>query len=581
MQHNTRENRSKTRIDFTDPKVLDQIASILLNHTPIAYIILDKKLRIHFFNDFYTKIRKLERNDILGNYCYNITNNGVPCRECAVQAAIAKKERQFVSRKDYLPDGSFCCVDDYAIPLVNAVGDFNYILEVIIDRTAERRLQENNDNLYVGMIEALISILDKKDPYTSDHSRDVTKIAVKLARHIGLGDAEVQDIRLASLLHDIGKIYIPDAIINKPGSLTEDEYRIIKRHPTETLNMLANLSQLTEVRLIAGHHHERWDGRGYPDRLAGEEIPLGSRIISIADTYDAMTSNRSYRNALPHEKAVEEILANAGSQFDPNLVRRFADMVASESDPRERLLTEKIDARYRRQNRNSVKIERHLQDSAGNSTHIFHDDVTKFFSSKTFVRAIMENSPCFYTIIDENFNILFASESMLRESGLPPEKIYDMHCYEIAQNGKPCFGDEKGAAACAAMRAFQTGAPQEGKIEYRFKGRTWLCDVYANPLTLRDVNGEEVKCVLQIILDRTREVRARHSFESDVKTLLNTLVQVITNMDESVTAGSEDIIESCTNFSEYLSNIGDALKNYSRASAMRAEKSQGHSQRAR
>ena len=137
---------------------------------------------------------------------------------------------------------------------------------------------------------------------------------------------ELEHIETAGLLHDIGKIAIPQAILCKPGKLTDDEFTLMKSHPVNSERLIASIKKLNDISPGIKHHHERWDGFGYPDKLAGENIPLEARIIAIADTYDAMTSTRSYRKALDHEVAIDEIKKCSGSQFDPVLAAKFVEI---------------------------------------------------------------------------------------------------------------------------------------------------------------------------------------------------------------------------------------------------------------
>jgi diguanylate cyclase (GGDEF)-like protein/putative nucleotidyltransferase with HDIG domain len=168
-------------------------------------------------------------------------------------------------------------------------------------------------------IEALAVALTERDRYTGEHSEAVIEMSASVARNLGLRAAEVDRIRSAALLHDIGKVAIPDEILHKPGPLTDAEWILMREHPVIGERILSVLPGMSGVARVVRHEHERWDGGGYPDGLAGEEIPLGSRIIIAADTYHAITSDRPYRAARSHGEAVEELTRCAGTQFDPTV----------------------------------------------------------------------------------------------------------------------------------------------------------------------------------------------------------------------------------------------------------------------
>lgn len=199
----------------------------------------------------------------------------------------------------------------------------NQIAFVIQNADLFRNLQR----AYIDTLAALTSAIDAKDSYTHGHSERVTELSLGLARTLGLAPPVMEDIRLAGMLHDIGKIGIPEAILNKPGRLTNEEFDVIKSHPTLGIRILRKVEFLGGIVPMIRHHHERFDGRGYPDGLAGEGIPLAARIIAVADTYDAMTSNRPYRQAMAIDDALEEIVRCKGTQFDPQVAEAFVDMI--------------------------------------------------------------------------------------------------------------------------------------------------------------------------------------------------------------------------------------------------------------
>ena len=190
----------------------------------------------------------------------------------------------------------------------------------------ENKVKEQTDvinSMYVRSIDAMIKALEAKDFYTRGHSQRVTLYSVAIAEELGVTGQELEDLYRASVLHDLGKIGVREAVLNKPGKLTEEEFADIICHPETAVRILEPIPFFRPLLSAILHHHERFDGKGYPSRLVGKNIPLASRIMTIADTFDAMTSTRAYRKALPVADAIAEIRRCSGTQFDPDIVPAF------------------------------------------------------------------------------------------------------------------------------------------------------------------------------------------------------------------------------------------------------------------
>jgi putative nucleotidyltransferase with HDIG domain len=203
------------------------------------------------------------------------------------------------------------------IQLVNAAAGYLGLFHQNAYRFAQQRQQ------FLGTLHALSAAVDAKDPYTQGHSQRVGLLASQMAGKLGFDAEVIERFRVAGLLHDIGKIGVPEAILRKPTRLTDEEFDLVKQHPETGYRILKDLPSLQFHIQGVLHHHERWDGRGYPHRLAGDQIPLLARVLALADTFDAMSSNRSYRNGMPRSRVLDEIRASAGSQFDPALMEIF------------------------------------------------------------------------------------------------------------------------------------------------------------------------------------------------------------------------------------------------------------------
>lgn len=225
----------------------------------------------------------------------------------------------------------------------------DYIGSIVVSRdiTDRRKLEEERttylqnleekvaeltgelQDLFISSMTSLVNALEAKDPYTKGHSLRVCDMVVKMTEHRYGVSLEAREVELAGKLHDIGKVGVREMILNKPGPLTDEELNHMKKHPVIGERILMPLEKLKSIAKVVRHHHERFDGKGYPDGLKGEEIPVGSRILAIADSYDAMTSARPYRPPMIPESAAEEIKKNLGTQFDPQFGEIFLGLFYS------------------------------------------------------------------------------------------------------------------------------------------------------------------------------------------------------------------------------------------------------------
>ena len=194
------------------------------------------------------------------------------------------------------------------------------------------RKTKENEQLFLHVVSSLAGAIDAKDTYTNGHSSRVAEYSKEIAKRYGYSQKNQNEIYILGLLHDVGKIGVPDSVINKPGHLTDEEFEHIKRHPAIGSQILKNIREMPKLSIGARWHHERYDGTGYPDGLAGEEIPEEARIVAVADAYDAMSSKRSYRNIMPQEKIRSEIERNMGTQFDPKFAKIMLQMIDEDKD---------------------------------------------------------------------------------------------------------------------------------------------------------------------------------------------------------------------------------------------------------
>ena len=232
-------------------------------------------------------------------------------------------------KKPFVPDVLLLRVR-HTIELVRLQADLSR--EVAIKTQEVIAQSEKLQRMVNQTVKALSDAIDAKDAYTNGHSTRVAEYSKEIAKRAGLSETRQNDIYIMGLLHDVGKIGISDTIINKPSKLTEEEYTVIKSHPIMGEKILKNITEFPELLIGARWHHERYDGRGYPDGIVGEDIPMEARIIAIADSYDAMSSKRSYRDNLPQEAIRLEVEKGKGTQFDPKFAEIMIAMIDEDVD---------------------------------------------------------------------------------------------------------------------------------------------------------------------------------------------------------------------------------------------------------
>ena len=211
-----------------------------------------------------------------------------------------------------------------------SIHEFATDLSKTVDPLRVKELEEQQRSLLKSVICSFNQLLDLRDLGTGVHSTRLAEWAVRVACKLGISGPDLYQLEVAALLHDIGKIGIPDSILKKEGKLTDEERALMNKHPEYSWSILRAFPELDKASLYALHHHESYDGRGYPGGLKGNEIPIGSRIVAVIDSYDAMISNRCYRKGFPREEAVRRLVADSGRQFDPVVVTAFVEIAERE-----------------------------------------------------------------------------------------------------------------------------------------------------------------------------------------------------------------------------------------------------------
>lgn len=320
--------------------VLEKTAQ-LMRAEKVLILWLDRRkniLNVHSSRGFLDEELKVGQFHNVGSFDHCIVHKGtvISLKEILPE----KNHEEYLKTMPFLSDMVFAPLEikGEAVGLLGVSdrrSEFSQVdLEIFCSLGSQAAVAMENANLYrklkntfLHTAEALSEAVNSRDPYTGGHVRRVVDYSVALGENLDLTDKETEDLRLAAILHDIGKIGIDDAILRKAGNLSGEEEALMRRHPEIGARILGFVDEMKDVVPGVRHHHERFDGNGYPDKLEGRDIPLQARIIAIADAYDALTTDRPYKKAVDRDIALEKIRENSGSQFDESLVEKFCNTI--------------------------------------------------------------------------------------------------------------------------------------------------------------------------------------------------------------------------------------------------------------
>jgi PAS domain-containing protein len=358
---------------------------------------------------------------------------------------------------------------------------------------------------------------------------------------------------LGGLLHDLGMLYVPSIILEKDAGLSEEEFTAVREHSLFARLLFAGMESFDPLADIVVAHHEMWDGGGYPGGKAGDDIPVEARIIAIADTYDAMTSDRPYRGALPHAEVMEEIGRLAGSRFDPVLAEGFVRMVEESSLDKAALVAPA--GRPVAPTAEFTLYEHHAKRRSPTAVRAGARSLEDVMASDSFLESIFDNTPAFYTVIDESFNILYASENLSAATGRPMGELLSGRCCDAMGGGMPCFRQGGDWSACPAARAFSTGRREYALMELDDEGQTLYFDNFAVPIELDGMDGSRIRCCLEIMFDRTKEKGVRNALEGDLRHLIAKIRSLVEDILPETSSNLHEIIREAHNFGEYLESV--------------------------
>ncbi len=334
-----------TIISLSKTKKENQLPSpialqLVVNQMSDSYIVLGKNNNITDFNETFTKTFNIDSNNLknmnLKTFLKEIQTSDSDIEKILEFSKKVKKENKPINfehtfgglQKTFQIEVTPIALNKDIIGVLFLFKDITQHIKYTTELEEHKKnLTEKLENTYVETIQTIQYTVEAKDLYTRGHSNRVSEYSILIGEKLGLSDDDISRLRIGGLFHDVGKIGIPDSILQKSGKLTDDEYSEIKQHPIIGAKILSNSSIFKEIIPIVKYHHERFDGKGYPEGLKGENIPYLARITAVADAYDAMTSRRVYRDSLPVDKVITEIEKNKGTQFDPEIAEVFLNIL--------------------------------------------------------------------------------------------------------------------------------------------------------------------------------------------------------------------------------------------------------------
>lgn len=297
---------------------------LIYNYSPLVYAVIGQDYKIQFVSKQVSNLLGYNQEEITGTIFDQYLMHSIEKTQCIVRKAIQNQKIQEVILKQYKKNKQIVYIKHVAVPIIEN-NKFKHLMLMSADATETIILQEKIDKRILDIITTLSKLIHMHSEYTATHSTNVSILANELAKRMQLLPEEQKDLYIAATLQDIGNIAIDEKILNKPTKLTEEEFKRVKEHPILGEHMLEHIEDFTNIRKIIRHHHESYDGSGYPDGLKHQEIPLESRIISVVDTFEAMNANRPHRPALAYEEIIAELKKMSGKRLDPMIVEIFID----------------------------------------------------------------------------------------------------------------------------------------------------------------------------------------------------------------------------------------------------------------